>query len=90
MKSPRIEEIFWRDSASFAFSWKEMSSIDADKLASTMCQTAGYVLFETDQDVIVAQNLGDFGSDEEQVLSIIVIPKVCIIKRTRWYPIEEQ
>jgi len=78
-----IEEIFWRDSASFALSWKETDNIDLARLASTVCQTAGYLLLENEQDVVIAQNLGDFGNDDEQVLSIIVIPKVCITKRIK-------
>jgi hypothetical protein len=76
-----VEEIFWRDSASFCFSWKETKNVDTERLASTICQTAGYVLMETDQDIVVAQNLGDYGNDDEQVLSVIVIPKVCVTKR---------
>ena len=82
-KELNIEEVFWRDSASFAMSWKETANIDTDRLASTVCQSAGYVLMENGQDIVVAQNLGDFGSNDEQVLSIIVIPKVCVTKRVK-------
>ena len=78
-----IEEVFWRDSASFCFSWKETAQFDKDQLASTICQTAGYLLLENEQDVVIAQNLGDYGNKDEQILSVIVIPKVCITKRVR-------
>jgi len=75
----QIIEVRWIDSTEYP----EQVSAREDWEVSTM-QTVGYVIEETDDYVVLAQEL--CGKD---VRRVIVIPDVCILERRAWIDTEQ-
>ena len=68
------ERITWLDSRYVTCGW--MARESCEDLDVVTAQTAGFVVKEDEECVVIAQNISD-----HQVSSIMVIPKKCIIKR---------
>ena len=68
----------WDDSAQPTSAWCFVDGLDVGIIR---CRSVGWVLHDDPEVLVLAPNLGQEGTDEEQASGIIRIPQRCITKR---------
>ncbi len=72
MELPRIALVHWVDSAQYPY-WND----NAETFPILECKTAGFLIEETDEKLVIAQS-ASMNKDAKPWADVIVIPKVAV------------
>ena len=73
--------IEWEDSAQPTPAWQHSASLQRGGVVR--CQSVGFLLHEGKDVMILAPNIGDISTDNEQVSGIIRIPTRSIVRQLK-------
>jgi hypothetical protein len=78
LSPPALVLVTWEDSAQPEPRWR--FTADASHENAVMCHSAGYLIHKGDAVLLIAPNIGDFGTPNEQVSGIIRIPSRSVVR----------
>ena len=82
-KFPRLVMVDWVDSAQPYAGWRYLR--DLPELEVVRCETVGWLVARDDQVLMLAQNLGDIGSESAQASGLMRIPAACVTRVTELF-----
>ncbi|MEX2964742.1 hypothetical protein [Microbulbifer sp. TYP-18] len=72
----KLVRVDWVDSAQPYGCWNHLS--DLPPLEVVECKTVGWLVAESDEVLMLAQNLGDVNTESAQASGLMRIPRVCV------------
>jgi hypothetical protein len=72
----KLALVYWSDSAQASGAWRHMEDLPEPEAID--CASVGWIVKEDDEVLMIAQSMGDIGTDNTQCAGIKQIPKCCI------------